>query len=175
MLACRFRKREERILNGDHIPLFRNKKIVQATDSLNVTVKNAAAMRKRRIRSDKCRDIKFPVTKDEQIRFKSACKQADIFYKRNNGYDEKLTQTYFNTLLLRYALQHIEEIDWNRPYKDTKIYLHTKPTEREYEQIGGVYGLSTRQAISDRKLVYLLVISVLEKLERREDYSIVLP
>lgn len=157
-----------------HIPFFESNNNNQKSNFANKNTNNSPAIRQRRIRSDKCRDIKFPITKNEQVRLKIACKEADILYKKLYGYDGKLTQTHFNTLLLKYALQHIQEINWHKSYKDTKLYMHTKPTERDYEWIGGPRGLSTKHAISDRKLVYLLVISILELLERKGDFNSVL-
>ncbi|MEX3623636.1 hypothetical protein [Viridibacillus arvi] len=121
----------------------------------------------RKVRSDKCRDIKFPVTKEEQIRLKSACKLADYRYKQLRGNIQKLTQTRFNTLLLKYALNNERIINWNRSYVDSKVYMHTKPNEEEYKTIGGPYGISITRAISDRKSVYCLVISALEIFEQK--------
>lgn len=162
-------------MNENHIPFFQIKPNGE-NNKLPINTSNIRedSIRRRQIRSDKCRDIKFPVSKLEQIRFKSACKQADFFYKKIHGYDQKLTQTHFNTLLLKYALRNQHEVGWERPYKDSKVYMHTKPTEKEYELIGGPHGLSTRKAISDRKLIYCLVISVLEYLEHKGEYKSVI-
>ncbi|MCM3390636.1 hypothetical protein LG296_20175 (plasmid) [Ureibacillus chungkukjangi] len=160
----------------NHIPLIRSwdNNVNNKLEAPQSNANNSHNIRRRQIRSDKCRDIKFPVNQNEQVRLKSACKQTDTYYKKIYGYEEKLTQTHFNTLLLKYALKNIHEINWSRSYKDTKVYMHVKPLERDYEQLGGPYGLSTKQAISDRKLVYILVISILELLERKGDYQIVL-
>lgn len=155
-----------------HIPApeieYKGKDNMLSKDASNI---KKASIRKRSVRFDKCKDIKFPVSKNEQIRLKSVCKKADVFYKGIYGYDKKLTQTHFNTLLLQYALKNEIVVNWDRPYKDSKVYMHTKPTEKEYELIGGPNGLSIKKAVSDRKLVYYLVISVLELLESEEEYN----
>lgn len=169
-------KRGEGLMSGNHIPLFPLKQNSQDNKVLGNTFedKTNSEVRTRQVRSDKCRDIKFPVSKYEQVRLKTACKQADLIYKKIHGYDQKLSQTSFNTLMLNYALKHMDSLKWERPYKDTKKYMHTKPTESEYLLIGGINGLSTKEGISDRKLVYCLVITILEILEREGEYGIVL-
>lgn len=125
-------------------------------------------------RSDKCHDIKFPVQLAELVRFKQACKQADIIYKRHKGFGQKLSQTKFNTLLLRYSLNNPHKIKWDRPYSGSKHFLTTKPLEREYLDIGGPYGFSTTIAMSDRRVVYCLVLSALEAVERGVSYESIL-
>lgn len=170
-------KRRERIMCGNHIPLFQSKDHKKNNNLVKAHTEEQeiSPVRKRQIRSDKCKDIKFPISKNEQIRMKIACKKTAILYKKIHGPDEKLTQTHFNTLLLRYGLKQTNEIDWNRPYIDTKIYMHAKPTEKEYEStLGGTQGIGTLKALSDRKLLYLIVIAALEILERKEDYHNVL-
>jgi hypothetical protein len=157
-------------LKENHIPLFRKTQ----TKNLNPTVPSKSSpstQKKKKPRSDKCHDIKFPVTHEERIRLKTSCKQADYFYKRKYGFNQKLSQTHFNTLLLRYSLRNEHIIKWDKPYRDSKYYMHTKPLEIEYEQIGGPFGYSTRKAMSDRKVVYYLVISALEVMEREGKYE----
>lgn len=156
-------------MGENHIPLFKSnnsKKVNRAVkqNSTPTTSKN------RKTRSDKCHDVKFPVTKEEQMRLRTQCKHVDYFYRKKHGYDKKLTQTHFNTLLLRFSLNNEHIIKWDRLYRDSKTYMHTKPIEREYERIGGPYGYSTRKGMSDRKVVYHLVISALEVLEREGNY-----
>lgn len=156
-------------MGGNHIPLFKTSNIKKAA----VTAQNKPTPISKKIRkprSDKCHDIKFPVTITEQIRFKTQCKHADYYYRKKYGYDKKLTQTHFNTLLLRYSLDNEHKVKWDRSYRDSKSYMHTKPIEGEYERIGGPYGYSTRKVMSDRKVVYHLVISALEVLEREGNY-----
>ena len=132
-------KKGGRFMSGDHIPFFQVKEINQNNNvSKDINQKyDDSSIRRRKIRSDKCHSIKFPVTENEQIRMKVACKKADKVYKKIYGYDQKLTQTLFNTLLLQYALKNLDKVNWERNYKDTKLYLHTKPTEKVYELIGG--------------------------------------
>lgn len=157
-------------MSEEHIPLYSIKDRPQQNRSTYVNkFEEEKIVRRRKIREDKCHPIKFPLSKDEQIRLKVACKKAELIYKDIYGYDQKLTQTHFNTLLLRYALKQldIESIDWKRIYKDTNLYLHTKPTEIEYQLIGGPDGLATINGISERKLVYYLVLTIFEILERQ--------
>ncbi|MCM3390432.1 hypothetical protein LG296_20520 (plasmid) [Ureibacillus chungkukjangi] len=161
-------------MSRERIPLDWINEDKKSNNELSTDPQKDSPIRRRKIRSDKSRDIKFPVSKSEQIRLKTVCKQADIFYKKIYGYDKKLTQTHFNTLLLNYALKQLDEVDWHKVYLDSKMYMHTKPTETEYTAIGGPYGLSTMKGISDRKVVYFLVITALENLERQGDYNSVL-
>ena len=163
-------------MSGKHIPLFSSKEHNPNNNLIQVLTENpeSTSVRNRQTRSDKCKDIKFPVSKNEQIRLKIACKNTDILYKEKHGSNEKLTQTRFNTLLLRYGMNYTNEINWNRPYTDTKLYMHAKPTIKEYELLGGPEGIGTINGISDRKLFYLIVITALEILESKEDYYNVL-
>lgn len=126
----------------------------------------------RQTRSDKRHNVKFPVTPMEHQQLKVAFKQASIWYKQHK--DKELTQTAFNTFLLAYALHHIENVNWNKPYKDSKRYMHTQPLESDYKEIGGPYGLATRKGLSDRKIVYYLVISALEWVRKDGDYAKIL-
>ncbi|WP_162985731.1 hypothetical protein [Virgibacillus halodenitrificans] len=150
-------------MRENRIPLFK-------TSVTDKGVASPTIKKNRKTRSDKCHDVKFPVTKAEQIRLKTQCKQTDYFYKEKHGYDKKLSQTLFNTLLLKYSIHNKNKINWDRSYSDSKTYMHTKLIEREYERIGGPYGYSTRRAMSDRKVVYYLVISALELLEKEGAY-----
>lgn len=164
-------------MTNNHIPIFKSELKSDFKKNQASPVKNHqrnTLKKNRKLRSDKCHDIKFPVTTTEQIRLKSQCKHSNYYYRKKYGYDKKLTQTHFNTLLLRYSLENEHRIIWDRPYQDTKKYMHTKPIEREYEMIGGPYGYSTRMATSDRRVVYCLVISALEVLEREGNYNALL-
>lgn len=118
----------------------------------------------RKIRSDKCHDIKFPVTNQQLAYFKMLYKQSKPYYKQKRGKD--LSQTKFNTLLLMYALERMINVNWNAEYEDTKRYLHVKPVEHYYEQIGGSHGLSTQKGLSDRKTTYYVMISALEEVRK---------
>lgn len=125
--------------------------------------KNEKQIRTRSVRSDKCRNIKFPIDALMQMKLKSLARQAARIYKE--GGKEPLSQTKFNTLLLRFGLGNVSLIDWDHQYKDTKVYMHTYILELEYEEIGGPHGLSVRKGLSDRKVVYYILKSVLEWLE----------
>ena len=52
--------------------------------------------------------------------------------------------------------------------------MHTQPLETDYREIGGPYGLSIQKQLSDRKVVYYLVISALDWLRREGDYDKIL-
>lgn len=156
----------------DHIP-FRSVKQESKSHQIknNVPFKQTKqSANHRKTRSDKCHDIKFPITLEEKVRLKIAFKQANIIYKQLFGFDKKITQTSFNTALLRYSLHVLRYnqnfVSWDRQYSDSPFYMHTKPKEYEYNDIGGTYGLSTRKGLSDRKTVYCLVLSALEKIEK---------
>lgn len=126
----------------------------------------------RKTRSDKRHNVKFPISPTEHQLLKMTFKQASESLA-NKG-NKELTQTHFNTILLKFALSHLEVVDWNKPYKDTKRYMHTQPLETDYREIGGPYGLSTQKQMSDRKVVYYLVISALHWLRREGNYEKIL-
>ncbi len=165
-------------MKSEHIPLYPNTKqpnkdqllIKQTPNSL---IKPAPLIKHRQTRSDKCHDVKFPITTEEKIRLKIALKQADFIYKRMKGFDQRITQTSFNTSLLRYSLNVMVNKEnfvlWDRQYADSPTYMHTKPNEYEYREIGGIYGLSTTKGLSDRKTVYCLIMSALEWMEGKGD------
>lgn len=120
----------------------------------------------RKIRSDRAVDVKFPVTEDQEFVLKTSfkkCKQVSP--------DMHLTQTKYNTMLLKYALDHLEIVFWERLYKDTGKYKHTKLAIKHYEQINGLYGIADTRGLTERKTVYLMVISALEFIERTEAYG----
>lgn len=165
---------------NNHIPIYPKSKKEKNYRSDKIllpaqTSDTQQPVKSRRTRSDKCHDIKFPVTLEEKVRLKIACKQSDFFYKKKKGLNVKITQTRFNTLLLRYALKNLSIVKWDRQYSDSPTYMHTKPLESEYDEIGGIYGLANVYGLSERKTVYCLVISALEWIEsdkRDENYEI---
>jgi hypothetical protein len=118
----------------------------------------------RSIRSDKTHNIKFPVNPILQMKLRTLCKHA----KRINiaKGEEPLSQTKFNTLLLRHGLQNPEFINWQAEYLDTKAYMHTNILETEYQAIGGPYGYSITMNMSDRKVVHAIMVSMVISLER---------
>ncbi|MGA5691385.1 hypothetical protein [Cytobacillus pseudoceanisediminis] len=117
----------------------------------------------RALRSDKTHNVKFPVSSIMQMKLKSLCRQAGRIYKEQRKVP--LSQTKFNTILLRYGLQHSEIIDWTYEYSDTKVYMHTNILETEYMDIGGPYGFAVRKNLSERKVVFQIMNSVLRWLE----------
>lgn len=119
----------------------------------------------RATRSDKTHNIKFPVDSITQMKLKSLCKQANRIYPQQGK--DNLKQTKFNTLLLQYGLNHKDLIRWDYEYKDTKVYMHTTLLEIEYErEIGGPHGLAIRKNLSERKVVYQIMMSILQWIER---------
>lgn len=162
-------------MSTNHIPFrsakpnsFHHQPIINNSSSGTITPPRTK--KNRQTRSDKCHDVKFPVTTEEKVRLKIALKQSSHIYQRFHDPDQKLTQTNFNTALLRYSLRAIKKdthfVLWDRLYADSPSYMHTKPKEFEYDDIGGTYGLATLKGLSDRKTVYCLVISALESLEK---------
>jgi len=79
---------------------------------------------------------------------------------------EPITQTTFNTILLNYGLNNMEIVSWDGQYRDTKVYMHTNLLEEEYQKIGSPYGLAIQHHLSERKVVYFVILSVLRWIER---------
>ncbi|WP_274856883.1 hypothetical protein [Bacillus methanolicus] len=142
-------------------PLFNKPTIINEIKLKEKTL--TKAVKNRAVRKDKTHNIKFPVSPIIQMKLKSYCKQAGRIYKKQGK--EPLSQTKFNTLLLRFGLQHEEILKWTHDYNDTKVYMHTNILETEYTEIGGPHGLAIRKNLSDRKVVYQIMLSVLQWLE----------
>lgn len=123
----------------------------------------------RKVRSDKTHNLKFPVTPVEHMELRTTCKQASDLYKRLKNDD--LTQTKFNTYLLNYALKNLAIVNWNRPYQDSKKYMHATPLETIYQDIGGPHGLAIQKGISERKVTFYLVLSALKFIKGDGDYA----
>ena len=137
-------------------PLFKQQKIIKETSS---TPKKNSNQRK--IRCDKTHNIKFPVTDTERIKLRSLCQQVkrDFIKQGKKG----IEQTKFNTLLLEYGLDNQHLIRWDWEYSDSKHYMHTNILQTQYEQeIGGPHGLSIRKGLTDRKVAYMVIMSVLQ-------------
>jgi hypothetical protein len=117
----------------------------------------------RAFRKDKTHNIKFPVDSVTQMKLRSYCKQLERICRQQGK--EPISQTKFNTLLLRYGLKNDSLIGWNGEYHDSKVYMHTNVLETEYIEIGGPYGLAIQKNLSDRKVVYHIIHSVLKWLE----------
>jgi hypothetical protein len=120
--------------------------------------------KKRHPRSDKCHNIKFPVTPMMQMKLRTLCKQMERFLQSKGGHP--ITQTAFNTTLLQFGLSHIDIVEWVQDYKDTKTYMHTMLKENSYKVIGGPYGLAIQKQLSERKVVFIIMASVLHWIEK---------
>ncbi|WP_066297403.1 hypothetical protein [Bacillus sp. FJAT-29937] len=118
-------------------------------------------------RRDKQHNVKFPVDHLFHMKLRTLCKQLEPLYKQK--YQKPLSQTKFNTLLLRYVLNHKEMVDWDLEYVDSKRYMHTNLLKLEYREIGGSYGIAIRKGYSDRKTVYLMMRAGLAWVERGGD------
>ncbi|MBV7508877.1 hypothetical protein KW850_27115 [Bacillus sp. sid0103] len=143
-------------------PMFQNahsKKIISKKEELTSFPK-----KRRQPRSDKCHNIKFPVTPIMQMKLRTLCKQMERFFQTKEG--QPLTQTAFNTTLLQFGLDHIDIVDWVQDYKDTKTYMHTMLKENSYKEIGGPYGLAIQKQLSERKVVFIIMASVLNWIEK---------
>jgi hypothetical protein len=139
-------------------PLFGEQKIIKKEKSLPSPTSTTKKIRA--TRSDKKHNVKFPVSSINQMKLKSLLRQA----KRIKG---DITQTELNTRLLKYGLAHKDLLKWDFEYQDTKVYMHTNLLEIEYErEIGGPHGLTIQKNLSDRKVVYHIILSVLQWLER---------
>lgn len=125
---------------------------------------NDLSKKKRQTRSDKCHNIKFPVTPIMQMKLRTYCKQVGRFYQTREG--QALTQTAFNTTLLHFGLSRIDIVDWSQDYKDTKTYMHTMLKEKHYSVIGGPYGLAIQKQLSERKVVFFIMASILRWIEK---------
>lgn len=143
-------------------PLFSNNEITKTKQKPAKPTQNKPP-RIRSVRKDKCRNVKFPINNITQMKLKSLAKQASRLYRAQGK--EPLSQTKFNTFLLRFGLENESLVYWDHEYKDTKVYMHTNILETEYENIGGPHGLSVRKGLSDRKVVYHIMLSVLKWLE----------
>ncbi len=118
-------------------------------------------------RSDKTKNVKFSVEHLFYMKLRTYCKQAGVYYERK--YRKPLSQTKFNTLLLRHMLKNLDMVDWEIPYKDSKRYMHTNLRINEYKQLGGPYGIGISKGFSDRKVVYLMMKAGVEWLQRSGD------
>lgn len=140
-------------------PLFNDTRIEKTKKTIQKKTNNL----NRSTRIDKNHNIKFPISKVTQMKLKSHCKQAGRIYQMQGM--PQISQTKFNTLLLRFGLKHEEIIFWGHQYKDSKVYMHTNVLETEYLEIGGPHGLAIRKSLSERKVVYHIILSVLNWLE----------
>ncbi len=154
-------------------PFFSEKKIPERKPVVINSPVNPAQSKKsikpRKTRSDKTHNLKFPVTPVEHMELRTTCKQVSNLYKQLKNDD--LTQTKFNTYLLNYALKNLAIVNWNRPYQDSKKYMHVTPLETIYQDIGGPHGLAIQKGISERKVTFYLVLSALKFIKGDGDYA----
>jgi hypothetical protein len=123
-------------------------------------------------RSDKGKNVKFPVTYEQQIQFKQSFQKfRRVYEKEIKTYYPKIGQCKYNTLLIVYALDHLEIVEWNLEYSDKNKYFRTSiPHSRHSNEIAGPYGLSVRKNMSERKAVYMLAIAGLKTIEQGGKY-----
>lgn len=126
----------------------------------------------RATRSDKQHNCKFPVDSILQMKLRSYFRQAARIFEKNG--QSTLSQTKFNTLLLRFGLKNPDILTWDKDYKDTKVYMHTQLLETEFEEIGGPHGLAVRKSMSERKIVFHVIHSVIRWLEGSGDIEKIL-
>lgn len=119
----------------------------------------------RKERSDKKHTIKFPVEHILSMKLKTYCKLMN--QNRKTLCIPPLTQTEFNTKLLEFGLARLELVDFTLPYQDTKVYMQSKLFETDYQgKLAGPYGIAVRQNLSERRIVYCIVHSIVQWLER---------
>lgn len=148
-------------------PIFSNKQHQKGEKDLSVqpipTIKKSTS---RSPRSDKLHQIKFPVSTSHVIAFKTSIKRFLMHYP-----EIKLTQTKYNTLLLQYALDNPSIVNWNQDYIGTSDkHMTTKLKIARYNEIGGINGISVEKGISERKAAYMMTLSALYDIEKREGY-----
>lgn len=143
-------------------PMFQtthSKKVISSKEQPKQPIK-----KNRQKRSDKCHNIKFPVTPIIQMKLRTFCKQVNGLSLTLDG--QIISQTHFNTALLQFGLNRIEIVDWSLTYEDTKIYMHTMLKEQYYQGIGGPYGIAIQKQVSERKAVFFIIASVLRWVEK---------
>jgi hypothetical protein len=109
----------------------------------------------RKIRSDKTRDIKFPVTPEIEEALK---RRAEVYRPRK----QKVNQTVYNTKALLNALDKLKD-PVNFPtveYSDTKRYLHVKLIEYWHDKI---FDLHLIWGCSKREVVYRIMYDMVKK------------
>jgi hypothetical protein len=152
-------------------PIFKNKNTINdKTKKTSVRPQQPQNPKVRAYRSDKQHNIKFVVTPVLQMKLKSFLRVGKKIYERQGKNPNVLTQTKFNTSLLRFGLKNPNLIKWDWEYRDSKIYMHTQLLKKEYEmEIGGAHGLTVRKRATDRKVVSFIIYSVIQWLEGSGD------
>jgi len=152
-------------------PLFNEETpVTKKSPAINKNPETFQTKRKRAPRSDKGHTVKFPITLEQQIKFKSSLKRLKFHFP-----DIDIKQTKYNTLLLWYSLDHLHIVDWDMDYIGTSQYhMTTKLPEFRFSEIGGEHGLSIQRGLSDRKAVYKMTISALDYIEKGGYYGEIL-
>jgi hypothetical protein len=150
-------------------PLFEDS-IIKPSPNVSKKTVSSSPKTKRTVRSNKGHGVKFPVSLQQQIEFKTSIRRFKYYYP-----GVKIQQTKYNTLLLWYALDHLHIVDWNLEYIGTsEHHMTTKLPEYRFSEIGGLHGLSIEKGLSDRKTVYKMTISALQYIEKGGYYNEIL-
>ena len=122
---------------------------------------------KRAPRKDKGHSCKFPVTLEQQIKYKTSLKRFKYHFP-----NIEIHQTKYNTLLLQYALENPQIVNWNLDYPGTSEYhMTTKLPEYKFNDIGGEYGIAINRGLSLRKTVFIMTSSSLQYIEKGGYYN----
>jgi hypothetical protein len=150
-------------------PLF-EESIIKPSPNVSKKTVSSSPKTKRTVRSDKGHAVKFPVSLQQQIEFKTSLRRFKYYFP-----DVQIQQTKYNTLLLWYALDHLYIVDWDLEYIGTsEHHMTTKLPEYRFSEIGGLHGLSIEKGLSDRKTVYKMTISALHYIEKGGHYNEIL-
>jgi hypothetical protein len=125
----------------------------------NVRPRNSVSDRKTRF--DKTAPMKFPVTDDENRKFRRLYQSLKDELKA-----ESITQ--FLTMIVRFGLRHPEMLRKPSIYKNTETHKTVKPNQIEKELLTD---LSIEWNISERKTLHGVVFSVLGYIEKGGDLS----
>ncbi|SDO15469.1 hypothetical protein SAMN04487897_10927 [Paenibacillus sp. yr247] len=121
--------------------------------------------RTRRERSDKKKDIKFPVTPDQREELRKLAKELRI----ENKDPSRKYETISNTNVLKKALEQYSIFPERFPplvYSDTGQYMHAEPLLRDFELIEE---LARKMNLSIRKTAYRLIMNYIYRGEVDSD------
>ncbi len=146
----------------DYISPITNRKAAKQNEN---SFLESQSPRIRKTRSDKKHILKFPTDDILAIKLKTLWKQAVAFQREHGAPEWSLTE--FNSRLLVHALENQGIIDFTGPYRDTKRYFHVKILETDYQQfISGSYGIAVRENLSERRVVFYAIQSMVSWLEK---------
>ncbi|MGY3716044.1 hypothetical protein ACWE42_11010 [Sutcliffiella cohnii] len=148
-------------------PIFNEEgKDTNFSEQLVIQTQSNLPKKERVTRSDRTHSVKFPVSLDQQILFKSSLRRFKFHYSHI-----EIKQTKYNTLLLAYALHHPQIIDWTMKYIGTsEFHMTTKLQQRKYTEIDGIHGIALTRGFSTRKTVGLMTLSALTFIEKEDRY-----